>query len=408
MLAVPSSSRATMAAHDDAFSTSSSSYLVASPSNYTDAKESAAAGPWSRPQVCGKRSRSNSVSSSSGSSSLTDSASLSSSEWNSSDADSDSPATSQASDEECRSCPSPSESKRKAVRCLREETACTAASLPHTTSATDITGLDGAVKAFGLSSRDPSPISSQSAAIPASLDSTRVKGSVVDSLVDSAVATIDAIWHAPLPLAEQPIDVGCSASSLPLQLFIRETLRRSRTSCSTLQAALLYCVRAAPTVRKTRLQFASMQRKSYVDPTMAIFKAERQAAFHHLLCGRRNFLAAVMVAAKFLQDRNYSNKAWSKITGLPLKELGSVEREFLAAIKWDLNVKSDEWEGWTRKLAQAQSYLPRIKARLPSPRPSPTHSRCPVSLPGMRRALVVQSRGGELRLPRWRPRLSWA
>lgn len=197
------------------------------------------------------------------------------------------------------------------------------------------------------------------------------------SLTDSAVATIDAIWHAPLPLAEQPIDVGCSASSLPLQLFIRETLRRSRTSCSTLQAALLYCVRAAPTVRKTRLQFASMQRRSYVDPTMAIFKAERQAAFHHLLCGRRNFLAAVMVAAKFLQDRNYSNKAWSKITGLPLKELGSVEREFLAAIKWDLNVKSDEWEGWTRKLAQAQAkQQARANAQIqassqPQPQPQP-------------------------------------
>ncbi|PWN21614.1 cyclin-domain-containing protein, partial [Microstroma glucosiphilum] len=70
-----------------------------------------------------------------------------------------------------------------------------------------------------------------------------------------------------------------------------------------------------------------------------------------LLCSRRIFLASIMVAAKFLQDKTFSNRAWSKITGLPVKELANVEREFLAGIQWDLNVKDEEWKAWTARLA---------------------------------------------------------
>ncbi|CAJ0829500.1 3967_t:CDS:2 [Entrophospora sp. SA101] len=33
-------------------------------------------------------------------------------------------------------------------------------------------------------------------------------------------------------------------------------------------------------------------------------------------CGRRMFLASLIIASKYLQDKNYSNTAWSKICGL--------------------------------------------------------------------------------------------
>jgi hypothetical protein len=33
-------------------------------------------------------------------------------------------------------------------------------------------------------------------------------------------------------------------------------------------------------------------------------------------CGRRMFLAALILSSKSLQDRNYSARAWSKISGL--------------------------------------------------------------------------------------------
>jgi len=38
-------------------------------------------------------------------------------------------------------------------------------------------------------------------------------------------------------------NILCPNNPLPLVLFVREILRRSRTSCLTLQAALLYCAR---------------------------------------------------------------------------------------------------------------------------------------------------------------------
>jgi len=45
-----------------------------------------------------------------------------------------------------------------------------------------------------------------------------------------------------------------------------------------------------------------------------------------LLCPRRTFLAALILASKFLQDRCYSNRAWAKLSGLPAREVGRCER----------------------------------------------------------------------------------
>ncbi|CAO1613661.1 unnamed protein product [Parajaminaea phylloscopi] len=336
--------------------------------------------------VCGKRSRSNSAVSmtseastvaSSSASALSPSSSdgyssMSSRVFSDSDSaseDADSPASSSSdsppplsASQKLRACPSPSAAKRKTLRCQREHTACTA---PAAALESDVADLDGAVQAFALNSTRegdsdaPSAQSSQPA-VPASTSGAsmadgRGKVSVVDHLVDASVATIDAIWKSPLPV-EEPA-ATCTASTMPLQLFIRETLRRSRTSCSTLQAALLYCLRAAPAVRSARMRFARAA-SGLGDNAAALVLIEQQqqraGLYQHLLCGRRIFLAAVMIASKFLQDRNYSNKAWSKITGLPLKELAAVEREFLASIKWDINVRPDEWQSWTKKLAQAK------------------------------------------------------
>ncbi|PWN47309.1 hypothetical protein IE53DRAFT_307907, partial [Violaceomyces palustris] len=109
--------------------------------------------------------------------------------------------------------------------------------------------------------------------------------------------------------------------------FIRETLRRSRTSCSTLQAALLYCVRSKKAVIKAR--------ESVRSPSSSI-----------LLCARRMFLAAIMVSSKFLQDKTYSNRAWAKISGLPIRELGKLERVFLSSIDYRLVVNEGEWQQW--------------------------------------------------------------
>ncbi|KAF4598228.1 hypothetical protein EYR38_006624 [Pleurotus pulmonarius] len=42
-----------------------------------------------------------------------------------------------------------------------------------------------------------------------------------------------------------------------------------------------------------------------------------------LLCPRRAFLASLILASKFTQDKCYSNRAWAKLSGLAPREIGS-------------------------------------------------------------------------------------
>lgn len=55
-----------------------------------------------------------------------------------------------------------------------------------------------------------------------------------------------------------------------------------------------------------------------------------------LLCPRRAFLASLILASKFMQDKCYSNRAWSKLSGFPARELSSCERALGDALNWRL------------------------------------------------------------------------
>lgn len=55
-----------------------------------------------------------------------------------------------------------------------------------------------------------------------------------------------------------------------------------------------------------------------------------------LLCPRRTFLACLILASKFMQDRSYSNRAWAKLAGLPAREIGRCERALGELLQWRL------------------------------------------------------------------------
>jgi len=55
-----------------------------------------------------------------------------------------------------------------------------------------------------------------------------------------------------------------------------------------------------------------------------------------LCCPRRTFLACLILASKFMQDRSYSNRAWAKLAGLPPREIGRCERAVGEALGWRL------------------------------------------------------------------------
>lgn len=84
-------------------------------------------------------------------------------------------------------------------------------------------------------------------------------------------------------------------------------------------------------------------RKSKVSATAANALPSLPPLPSPLLCPRRTFLAAIILASKFMQDKSYSNKAWAKLSGLPPREIGRCERALGAALEWRL---------WVGKLPQ--------------------------------------------------------
>ena len=144
---------------------------------------------------------------------------------------------------------------------------------------------------------------------------------------------IEAIW----PLSVSSCGEEATAPSakrqqlLTLRTFVQEVLRRSKTSYSTLQVALYYLILIQSCLPKR-------------DFTME--QTEDTAAYRAMQCGRRMFLSALILASKYLQDRNFSTRAWSRISGLPTCEINSNEGAFLSAIGWKLHVPQGIFSKW--------------------------------------------------------------
>ncbi|KAH6888102.1 hypothetical protein B0T10DRAFT_68216 [Thelonectria olida] len=169
---------------------------------------------------------------------------------------------------------------------------------------------------------------SKAACPPALIRQSDRKVNFVDNLVDSSAQIVEAIW--PLSSVVCRSELG-SKAVLPLRTFIQETLRRSRTSYSTLQVALYYLVLIKPHVPKHN--FTTEQ-------------PDDRHADRALQCGRRMFLAALILASKYLQDRNYSARAWSKISGLNTQEINQNEIAFLIAVNWKLHIVDEVFQRW--------------------------------------------------------------
>jgi hypothetical protein len=145
---------------------------------------------------------------------------------------------------------------------------------------------------------------------------------------DTSTHVVEAIW--PTSSVPPRHDSGNKAV-LPLRTFIQETLRRSRTSYSTLQVALYYLVLI----------------KSHVPSyDFTTEQPDDSRSSQAIQCGRRMFLAALILASKYLQDRNYSARAWSKISGLDTLEINQNEMAFLLAVNWKLHVTEEIYKRW--------------------------------------------------------------
>lgn len=191
-------------------------------------------------------------------------------------------------------------------------------------------------------------------------------------------------------------------SLVPLKGFVHEVLRRSRTSATALQTALCYieAVRTRiPELYEQELRGEGVNGEpdltgrivmglededgspSILDPELDLHQSNECPAQDKieqiqqsdasesialakkrktpsaplpplppfptpLLCPRRTFLAAVILASKFTQDKCYSNRAWAKLSGLSAREIGRCERALGDALEWRL---------WVGKVTSANS-----------------------------------------------------
>ena len=148
---------------------------------------------------------------------------------------------------------------------------------------------------------------------------------------DTTTQMIEVIW--PLSVFPCGRDAILGGKNLiGLRTFIEEVLKRSKTSYSTLQVALYYLVLIKPWIPK--VDFTKEQH-------------DDSHASRAMQCGRRMFLAALILASKYLQDRNYSARAWSKISGLKVSEINTNEMAFVAAVNWKLHIPEPLFQRWT-------------------------------------------------------------
>ncbi|KAL8733041.1 MAG: hypothetical protein Q9181_003747 [Wetmoreana brouardii] len=144
---------------------------------------------------------------------------------------------------------------------------------------------------------------------------------------------IETIW--PLSVMSCGRDTsteGKNQNLIGLRTFVQEVLRRSKTSYSTLQVALYYLVLVQSCL--PRHDFTMEQR-------------EDSQGCRAMQCGRRMFLASLILASKYLQDRNFSARAWSKISGLKACEINTNEIAFLTAVNWKLHIPEPVFQRWT-------------------------------------------------------------
>jgi len=151
----------------------------------------------------------------------------------------------------------------------------------------------------------------------------------VEKLIETTATVIESIWSSNSANGRKEV--------IPTKSFIQEVLKRSKTTYSTLQTALFYLFRIKDTI------VARLKQRAAAGITK---RSSEYSTDDYLCCGRRMFLASLMVASKYLQDKNYRNKAWAKISGLDIKEINGAETAFLKIIDYRLFISKPTFDRW--------------------------------------------------------------
>lgn len=101
--------------------------------------------------------------------------------------------------------------------------------------------------------------------------------------------------------------------------------------------------------------------KRVVQSKLRLATTERRYRDDLMCCGRRMFLASLMVASKYIHDKSYRNKAWAEASGLTCAEINASELAFLQMIDYRLYVSKTTFEKWydmlNQRLKQRKQHL---------------------------------------------------
>ncbi|ORX83456.1 hypothetical protein K493DRAFT_307606 [Basidiobolus meristosporus CBS 931.73] len=189
------------------------------------------------------------------------------------------------------------------------------------------------------------------------------KRDFVEKLVDVSALVIESIWPNPPTSAY-------STQVLGLKSFIRETLKRSKTTFCTLLTALIYILRIKEHIPKSdgffRANQLSEPGSTCPSKELPTLLADADTLTYTLVrCGRRMFLAALILSSKFLADRSCSNRAWAKITGLKVAEISACELTVLRLLDYRLFVSTAVFSRWSSLLFEQG--LPNLKTNPVNP-----------------------------------------
>eukprot|EP00755_Sulcionema_specki_P017147 Sspe_Gene.63727::Locus_36838_Transcript_1_1_Confidence_1.000_Length_969::g.63727::m.63727 len=120
------------------------------------------------------------------------------------------------------------------------------------------------------------------------------------------------------PQREKTVFDGADVANISVQDYLVRLVKYGYASSKALVCMAIYINRLC---KKGNLQVESIN-------------------VHRLVIG--SFLAAV----KLTDDKYYSNKFYSTVGGLSMRELNRIERAFLEITEWDLFVSAEEYERW--------------------------------------------------------------
>lgn len=140
-----------------------------------------------------------------------------------------------------------------------------------------------------------------------------------------AAAVTVSVWKNPMYPYLSTTTLRTS-KCMGLQIFMLKVLQKMDISPSVVFLATLY-------LRKIRL----------ISGPNTKYEFQRAA-----------LVVSLILATSFLEDSTCSFSAWSEISGIPLLELCSLQRQTLAAFNYELCVKQEQYSQW---IEQIQMYF---------------------------------------------------